>query len=150
MNKILILLSILIILTIVSFSLYFSLNAEIGEVKKRLENMSRTYENEHFVILDNINSLYNEMNKTRSNIDILKNRIDELEYEIRRLNIKVSQKGLTNPSMEELRRFIEEDNTDKLEYKNKTFTCLEFANTFVRNFASKGYFSCATYLIVVV
>ena len=147
MNKIVVLVSILTILILVLFLLYFSLKAEIEGIKKEMEDKSKAYENEHFVILDSINSLYNETNKTRNNIDSLKNRIDELEYQIRRLNVKVSQKGLTNPSMEELEQFIYEDDTDKKEYKNKTFECTEFANTFVKNFAEKGYFSCVAYVL---
>ncbi len=46
-----------------------------------------------------------------------------------------------NPTFEELVKFIKEDNTDKLEY-SKDFTCINFANTFVKRFREKGYYSC--------
>jgi len=51
-----------------------------------------------------------------------------------------------NPTLKELKIFAKEDDTDKREYKNDTFVCTEFTNTFVKNFAEKGYFSCITIL----
>ena len=57
-------------------------------------------------------------------------------------NLK-SQKGLINPTYEELWDFVITDKTNNLEW-SKDFDCTEFSNRFIKNFAEKGFFSCTT------
>jgi len=97
-----------------------------------------------------VNKTIESLNKSLANATNLikqqKDRIDFIEYDIRRLYIKTSQKGLVNPSFEDLKKFVEEDDTDKFEWKEKVFTCVEFTNRFIMNFAKHGYFSCHAYV----
>ena len=52
---------------------------------------------------------------------------------------------LMKPSLKELIKFLQEDKTDEMNWSEE-FDCNEFTNTFIRNFADKGYFSCAVAL----
>jgi len=83
--------------------------------------------------------------------------IDEMEEENSMLQEKLAnlsiayeslkaQKGLVNPSSYELIAFMREDNTDKITYKEGVFDCVNFASTFIKNFAKRGFFSCEAYL----
>ena len=82
--------------------------------------------------------------------------IDEMEEENSMLQEKLAnlstayeslkaQKGLVNPTFYELASFIHRDRTDRREYIEDKFTCVDFANTFIKNFAREGFYSCLAY-----
>jgi len=111
------------------------LNGKYSEVNRYLSFLN-----------DSVGYLNYKTIKNENSISQLKDKVDNLEYEIRKLNMRVSQKGLVNPSLEELRRFIIEDDTNTFKWRNYTFTCTEFTNTFVKRFRERGYYSCPSYI----
>jgi hypothetical protein len=82
-----------------------------------------------------IKSLESRAGALDSEVSYLSSRLEELK----------KQKGLVNPSYSELVSFVAEDLTDTLVYTDY-FTCVDFSNTFVRNFRNKGYYSCVAYV----
>jgi len=86
-------------------------------------------------IISTIYEFSNFANKTTE-------RILDLYYQI--LDIKKQLKcreGLIYPTYEELLDFVMRDDTNYMEY-SENFTCVDFTNRFIKNFASEGYFSC--------
>jgi hypothetical protein len=61
------------------------------------------------------------------------------------LSQKASLRGAVNPTYAELLAFISSDTTDRNSFSN-SFDCTEFSNTFIKSFATKGYFACTTEL----
>jgi uncharacterized protein YoxC len=82
-------------------------------------------------------NLVNRVNTIESNLQQANQMIEELK----------SQKGLINPTYFELAQFVAEDTTNTLQYVNNTFNCVDFSNTFISNFAKKGYYSCLTEIV---
>jgi hypothetical protein len=82
-----------------------------------------------------IKNLESRIGSLSSEVSYLSSRLEELK----------GQKGLVNPSYAELVRFVAEDLTDTLVYTDY-FTCVDFANTFVKNFRNRGYYSCVAYV----
>jgi len=69
---------------------------------------------------------------------------DNLQLKKQNDNLK-SQKGLINPTYEQLWDFVMKDNTNNFEW-SKDFDCTEFSNRFIKNFAERGFYSCTTEL----
>lgn len=109
---------------------------------KAYNNIINEY-NEHISILQNnlskIQSKYNNLTITYS---LLKE--NNLQLHKENQNLK-SQKGLINPTYEQLWDFVITDKTNNLEW-SKRFDCTEFSNKFIKNFAEKGFFACTTEL----
>jgi len=100
--------------------------------------------------------LNNEIENNRNKIGELENKVSQQENSISKLASSIEelkssvevlrrQKGLVNPSYYELVKFVAEDLTDSLLY-TETFTCVDFSNTFIKNFREKGYYSCVAYV----
>jgi len=89
-----------------------------------------------------IMELENEVSQQEKNISKLASSIEELKSSVEVLR---RQKGLVNPSYYELVKFVAEDLTDSLLY-TEYFTCVDFSNTFVKNFRERGYYSCVAYV----
>ena len=53
-----------------------------------------------------------------------------------------NQKGLVNPTYSELLKFIARDATNYNDYIEGEYTCVDFANTLVKNLMKEGYFAC--------
>jgi hypothetical protein len=150
-----------LLIWVVVIAILVSYHIKIGELKDKIENLSfklnYTYSEmlETKDLLSNITRMYEEKLKTQSEElkweveerKALENKLKDLELEVENLNSKLKAKSLTNPTLAELKKFLIEDNTDKLEYINNSFVCLDFANTFVKNFMREGYYSCEATLI---
>ncbi len=111
-------------------------------------------------ILDEIairlNRVERYINYLNPGVDILRFRIDEIEKNVLSLKNEIEEekseamkeKIILNPSFEDLVNFVKEDYTDKLKYEkeNYKFICADFANTFIKRFREKGYYSCTAIL----
>jgi hypothetical protein len=93
--------------------------------------------------------LYKIAGNNSMSIRDLENRVkiaeNKISYLLERYEELRRQKGLINPSYAELVEFVAEDLTDTLVYTDY-FTCVDFANTFVKNFRNRGYYSCVAYV----
>jgi paraquat-inducible protein B len=59
----------------------------------------------------------------------------------------ISERAIKIPTLEIVKEFLEEDDTDKQKYEEDKFTCVNYANMFVDRFLKKGYYSCVAYLL---
>jgi len=109
----------------------------------------------------NINStlstLNQKLNTQDERIDGLVSVFKDLEVKTNNIerNIKnlteqvntISERAIKIPTLEIVKKFLEEDDTDKQKYEEDKFTCVNFANMFVDRFLKKGYYSCVAYLL---
>jgi hypothetical protein len=109
----------------------------------------------------NINStlstLNQKLNTQDERIDGLVSVFKDLEVKTNNIerNIKnlteqvntISERAIKIPTLEIVKKFLEEDDTDKQKYEEDKFTCLNFANMFVDRFLKNGYYSCVAYLL---
>ena len=89
--------------------------------------------------LSNIQSKYSTL---KEKYILLNEKYSQLKKQNDNLN---SQKGLINPTYEQLWDFVLEDKTNNLEWE-ENFDCTEFSNRFIKNFAERGFYSCTTEL----
>ncbi len=143
-SLIVIILIILIIIGTIALLFYENIKEafrRIGDDISALYNLISSLQSKITQIEFNINSLNSMMENQKSEIDKIKEDISSLRNEINR-------RIILNPSYEELLNFIQEDDTDKLPYieENYKFVCVDFADTFVKRFREKGFYSCKTTL----
>lgn len=143
-NKFIIILSALLFFALfvsITMSLrVVSLENFVEEQKEKNEAVNRRIEalgNDVYYLYRSVDGLNESLNDEKDRVEVLGIRIAELEE-------KVKKRGIVAPSFEELKKFVDEDYTETLEYEaeNNTFICTDFANTFVKNFRERGYYSC--------
>ena len=121
-------------------------HSEVLKTKELLSNVTSLYE-------DKLSLYEDKLNEESDKREMLEKNAEEMEANIRDLKAKVEEldyiksKFLITPSFSDLQSFIARDNTNTLQYVNNTFTCLDFSNTFVNNFAKEGYYSCVATLV---
>lgn len=86
-----------------------------------------------------IEALESDITEAQSQIQALQSDYDNMKYEILE---RIKQSNLENPSWEELREFLQLDDTDKLVYKKSSFDCTGFALT-LRDHAQAYGIRCA-------
>ena len=89
--------------------------------------------------LSNIQSKYSTL---KEKYILLNEKYSQLKKQNDNLN---SQKGLINPTYEQLWDFVITDKTNNLKWE-ENFDCTEFSNHFIKNFAKEGFYSCTTEL----
>jgi len=104
-----------------------STNSQIMLLHNQIYNL-RT-ENE-----ESINELNTRLKNVESslyvNVELLNSKINSLSTELENISKQISRlshRVLTYPAFEDVKRFLEKDNTDKQEYR-ETFVCTDFAN----------------------
>jgi len=103
-------------------------------------NLINEFRENNSILQDNLSKTQDYYADFRKKYNVLSKKYSELKN--RNQNLK-SQKGLVNPTYEELWDFILEDRTNNLEWSEE-FDCTEFSNNFIKNFARKGFFACTT------
>jgi hypothetical protein len=108
--------------------------------------------------------VYSSLSTFDHKLDIQQGRIDGLVSEFKNLETKtnniersvknlteevntISKKAIKIPTLQIVKEFLEEDDTDKQKYEEDKFTCVNYANMFVDRFLKKGYYSCVAYLL---
>ena len=152
---------ILISLTICIIGLYIqqiNLNSNLRTEFQECQTFCEKYKNSCDNTINTYKSAINEYKKNnsflRANLSEIRtnffnfrkryNRLSEKYSELKNQNLNLkSQKGLINPTYEQLWDFILEDKTNNLEWE-ENFDCTEFSNHFIKNFAKEGFFSCTT------
>jgi len=146
----------IIVLYIQQINLNSNLRTEFQECqtfcekyKNSCDNTINTYKSAINEYKKNNSYLQTNLSEIQTNFFNFRKRYNQLsekysELKNQNLNLK-SQKGLINPTYEELWDFVITDKTNNLEW-SKRFDCTEFSNRFVKNFAEKGFFSCTTEL----
>jgi len=157
--------SIIVFLTMtVMFILIVITQFNLNKIKEKIGMLENTT-NSQIMLLHNqiynlrteneeaINELSTRLKNVESslyvNIELLSSKINSLSTELENISKQISRlshRVLTYPAFEDVKRFLEKDNTDKQEYREETFICTDFANMFIENFRNEGFYSCLTYL----
>jgi len=107
---------------------------------KEYKNYTTSLLNQIEILQNNLTNLQTKYNNLVTNYSRLKENNSQLQEENQNLK---NQKGLINPTFWQLWDFIIRDDTEQLEW-DENFDCTEFSNHFIKNFAEKGFFACAT------
>ena len=91
-----------------------------------------------FGIIVNLSNYMGYINILEVN-SVLKEEITKQQKKYEELK---NQKGLVNPTYSELLKFIARDATNYNDYIEGEYTCVDFANTLVKNLMKEGYFAC--------
>ena len=143
-----------VVLFLIAFYLLYDLNF-------RIDGLSETVKTQGFEIANltlNFNFLKKNFNLLNNTLKQLNEKIEDIILDIAELRAKIYlmendikilkeigfKSGLKNPTLKILKEFIEKDDTDNYKYIKGKFTCINFANEFVKNFAKEGYYSCVT------
>jgi hypothetical protein len=122
--------------------IYFKIESDLSKVK--LETIDKFIE-----ITDIIEALDRKINYLSNRSSDMWNYIYEVDNKVRDVSSKLedlSQKTIKAPSLQILKDFIKEDDTDKMQYVEGKFECSDFSYRFMMNFLKKGYFSCVAYV----
>jgi len=125
----------------------FRINKVIDDLEKRTEELLLSLEAEK----SEVKNLYEYVNTLNSIIDSQKSKIENMENDISYLKSEINKRISLNPTYEELVNFVKEDNTNELKYISEgyRFVCTDFANTFIKHFRERGYYSCEVDLYLV-
>jgi len=141
-----------ILLAIWLFILTIAVAAQIVQIREAVESLFSIDYNITIALNQTTDAIVDLSKVVASNskdIKSLESKTSTLDSEVSYLSSKLEelkkQKGLVNPSYSELVSFVAEDLTDTLVYTDY-FTCVDFSNTFVKNFRNKGYYSCVAYV----
>lgn len=133
---------VLVFLTVFTLHSFFNLSNTINEIKYNnfllSESLARQ-EEENKKLSNEISNLKSELTNTKA----------ELKAEIEQLKERIKRERVVMPSFLELTKFLEEDRTDLLEYRKNEFNCVDFTNTFIKNFLKEGFFACETTLYII-
>ena len=120
----------------------YSLNSNLAEAQRTIEN----YEEEIADLKSQISSLESNRSLLEERIKVLMERLNEtsqyliqLQADYQNLLSRVKNQTLKNPTWDELKSFLEQDGTDKLEYKPGEFDCTGFAIRLRDNAWRLGY-----------
>jgi len=92
------------------------------------------------------------LNESRAEIDSLREAMEGLESNYTELEeryyelldfVATSDKVKKYASKKEIKRFLEEDDTDEMEYNRTTWNCVDYSNLLIRNLLKKGIFACS-------
>ena len=92
------------------------------------------------------------LNESRAEIDSLRKAMESLESNYTELEeryyelldfVATSDKVKKYASKKEIKRFLEEDDTDEMEYNRTTWNCVDYSNLLIRNLLKKGIFACS-------
>jgi hypothetical protein len=124
---------------------YFKLDGiknDISELK--LDTINKFKE-----ITSSVEDLDIKVNYLSNTSSRLWNYIYEVDNRVRNVSIELndlSQRAIKTPTLQILKDFIKEDDTDKMKYIEGKFECADFSYRFMMNFLRKGYFSCVSYI----
>jgi phage pi2 protein 07 len=122
--------------------IYFKVESDLSKVK--LETIDK------FIEITNIlEALDNKISYLSNRSSDMWNYIYEVDNKVRDVSSRLedlSQKTIKAPSLQILKDFIKEDDTDKMQYVEGKFECADFSYRFMMNFLKKGYFSCVSYV----
>jgi len=150
--------AIFVVLFLIAFYLLYDLNF-------RIDGLSETVKTQGFKITNltlNFNFLKKNFNLLNNTLKQLNEKIKNIVLDIAELRAKIYlmendikilkeigfKSGLKNPTLKVLKDFIRKDDTDNYQYIKGKFTCINFANKFVKNFAKEGYYSCVTIIFL--
>jgi len=106
------------------------------------ENTIDKCEDYSFILQYNLSKIQSKYSTLKEKYILLNEKYSQLKKQNDNLN---SQKGLINPTYEQLWDFVITDKTNNLEWE-ENFDCTEFSNRFIKNFAERGFYSCTTEL----
>jgi len=146
-----------VVLFLIAFYLLYDLNF-------RIDGLSETVKTQGFKISNltlNFNFLKKNLNLLNNTLKQLNEKIKNIVLDIAELRAKIYlmendikilkvgfKSGLKNPTLKVLKDFIRKDDTDKYEYIKGKFTCINFTNEFIKNFAKEGYYSCVAIIFI--
>ena len=93
----------------------------------------------------NLNESRVEIESLRNTIEAWKNNYTELEERYLDLLdfVATSDKIRKYASKREIKRFLEEDDTDEMEYKGTAWNCVDYSNLLIRHLLKEGLFACS-------
>jgi len=105
-------------------------NQTLKELSNVRENLSR-YEKKYLDLKEDYDKLLEEHNKT-------KKQLERWEY---------SRKIRNYADLDEIREFLEFDDTDRMEYDAEEWNCEDYTNLLIRKLMERGIFACETELV---
>jgi len=131
---------------------YFTLGLEKAKLQSDLTEAQRVidnFEEQVATLEDQISSLKSDKIALESNISILEEKLNltsqqliQLQADYENLFESINQSTLKNPIWQDLKGFLEQDDTDKMVYKSNEFDCTGFAIT-LRDRAWRRGLRCA-------
>lgn len=146
--------------SIILIVIIFSYHMQLNEMQDKFEEFKKLCDDSIYLISTSQNDIINDMSEEINqqtlyinSLEIDRTRlINELNLEYKNHNkIKVAynqikkDKGVINPTYQELKNFVNKDQTNRLKY-NDDYVCSEFSYEFIRNFEMEGFSSGAVYL----
>ena len=131
------------------------LNATLNQWKENYKALLRNYTSlyqRHINLSENYNQTLKELHGVREELNRYVDKYNELLEEKNQLEEELStwknsKKLRRYVSLKEIKRFLEKDDTDKMEYVKYEWTCGDYTNLLIRRLAEEGIFACETYLV---
>lgn len=124
----------LIIIGITAVLLGVMHESQINELENQIENKN--------ILIDN---LFNNLTELKTQCSAEKEQI-ALDYnlEMKELQEKISNSRLINfnPTLQEVKKILREDDTERKKYIDDTFNCVDFSNRLIQEFLKRGIFAC--------
>jgi predicted nuclease with TOPRIM domain len=145
-----------IVITVISVLLLITI-ASVFEIFRDLQKLKLEFYSMNTDVYSTLKTLNQKLDIQQERIDViisefkdLKVKTDKIENKVENLTKEVnliSERAIKIPTLQIVKEFLEEDDTDKQKYEEDKFTCVNYANMFVDRFLKKGYYSCVAYLL---
>jgi hypothetical protein len=122
---------------------------KLDNIKNDISELKLDTINKFKEITSSVEDLDIKVNYLSNTSSRLWNYIYEVDNRVRNVSIELndlSQRAIKTPTLQILKDFIKEDDTDKIPYVEWKFECTDFSYRFMMNFMKKGYFSCVAYV----
>lgn len=116
------------------FSQYTNLSESYNQTLKELSSVKKNlseYKEKYIKLMEDYDNLQEEYNKTQKELE-------RWEY---------SRKIRNYADLDEIREFLEFDDTDEMEYDAEDWNCEDYTNLLIRKLMEKGIFACETELV---
>jgi len=113
---------------------YANLSENFNQTLKELSNVKKNlseYKEKYIKLMEDYDNLLEEYNKTQKELE-------RWEY---------SRKIRNYADLDEVRKFLEFDDTDEMEYDVEDWNCVDYTNLLIRKLMERGIFACETELV---
>lgn len=138
------------------------LNSMLYKLEKDHQNLLKNYTlllNRYANLSENFNQTLEELSSVKKNLSEYKEKYIKLmeDYDILLEEYNEAQKELEGwehsgkirkyVDLDEIREFLEFDDTDEMEYDAEDWNCVDYTNLLIRKLMERGIFACKTKLV---